>query len=320
MMNGRLKTTERGFKTLLENNNKNGFLAIDFGGTKVIVALLNLKGDWLAREKKIIAHQDSKKIITEALKLCQKLVSEKQCTISGIGISTIGVVNGDYLKLVPTIKNWDQINLRESFELQFPDVPIYIENDVKAAAYGEILNGALKNTKNGLYLNLGTGVAVGLTYGEKVVKGSHGAAGEVGYLLNSVDSNVSFLNGHAPFEEVAGGQGIARQITQITSVEMEAKEFWNKDFPKESELFQLQKHILKLLSFQLSNLCVIWDPEVVAIGGGMEAQFSLFANKLKSALRDNVPFPPKLLPAYYKQDASLNGIAQLLLSKANSSK
>lgn len=313
-MAGHSEMKKRGGEMLLDDD-KGTILAIDFGGTKVIAALFNLQGKLLAKEKIIIAHQEGDKIVAETLKMCRNLFFSQNCLISGIGISTIGVVDGDYLRLVPTIKDWNQVNLREAFSLQYPNVPIYIENDVKAAAYGEVLNGALKNTKNGLYLNLGTGIAVGLTHGEEVIRGSHGAAGEIGYLLNSVEHNTSYKRGHAPFEEIAGGQGISQQIAKKTNVKMEAKAFWNKSFSEESELFQLKERILNLLSFQLSNLCILWDPEVVAIGGGMEAQFAYFADRLEPALHDNVPFPPKLVPAYYEQNASLNGIAQLLFKK-----
>lgn len=162
-----------------------GVLAIDIGGTKIALAAIDLAGHWLAQTKFVIAGLDGGAIVTQLLAASQQLVSQAQLTVTGIGVSTIGVVDGEHLKLVPTIKGWDHVNLKAALQRQFTQIPVWIENDVKAATYAEVLNGALKGTTAGLYLNLGTGIATGLSLGDRVIRGSHGAAGEVGYLLTA---------------------------------------------------------------------------------------------------------------------------------------
>lgn len=295
---------------------KQYLLAIDFGGTKVAIVLIDYDGNKIKSKKLIIAGMDGVRILKIVLKICDEMVGDHNDELLCIGISTIGIVTNEHLKLVPTIKNWNSINLRAAFKKVFPNTLIYIENDVKAAAYGELLNGALKNTTNGIYLNLGTGVAIGLTLGNLVIKGKHGAAGEIGYLLDPFDHrNDNFSSGHAPFEEIAGGKGIAEQINEENGASMNVKTFWEGRFEEGSSMSQLKERIFDNLGYQLSNLCITWDPEVVAIGGGMEAQFKQISERLEPALTSNVPFPPILKPAYYKQDASLNGIIQLILNK-----
>lgn len=295
---------------------KQYLLAIDFGGTKVAIRLMNHSGDILDSEKQIITGMDGIEILKLVFKISDKLCQSHKEDIAAIGVSTIGIVAGDHLELVPTIKNWDKINLRAEFANFFSNTPLYIENDVKAATYGELINGALQNSKSGIYLNLGTGVAVGLTLNNQVIKGSHGAAGEIGYLLNPFTrNNDAFSNGHAPFEELTGGKGIAEQIAKISKTSMDAKTFWETQFDPNSPLADLKQKIFLNLGYQISNLCIAWDPEIITIGGGMEAQFDLFAKELNPILKTNVPFPPVLKPAYYKQNASLNGISQLILNK-----
>lgn len=295
---------------------KKYLLAIDFGGTKVAIVLMDYDGNRIKNKKLIIAGMDGFRILKMVLKVCDEMLGARNDELLCIGISTIGINTNGHLKLVPTIKNWDSIDLRAAFKKAFLNTLVYIENDVKAAAYGELLNGALKDTTNGIYLNLGTGIAIGLTLENSVIKGNHGAAGEIGYLLDPFDHpNDNFSSGHAPFEEIAGGKGIAKQISERSITPMDVKTFWERRFERGSSMSKLKEKIFDNLVYQLSNLCITWDPEVVAIGGGMEAQFKQLSEKLEPALASNVPFPPILKPAYYKQNASLNGIIQLILNK-----
>ncbi|MCE6019710.1 ROK family protein [Levilactobacillus brevis] len=243
-----------------------GVLAIDIGGTKIALAAIDLAGHWLAQTKFVIAGLDGGAIVTQLLAASQQLVSQAQLTVTGIGVSTIGVVDGEHLKLVPTIKGWDHVNLKAALQRQFTQIPVWIENDVKAATYAEVLNGALKGTTAGLYLNLGTGIATGLSLGDRVIRGSHGAAGEVGYLLTA-SSDAGFAAGHAPFEEATGGQAIGRQLTALVGSPYSAKDMWsNAELPQVVQRFKTQ--LLASWAFNLANLCITWDPAVVAIGGG----------------------------------------------------
>ncbi|MGY5339719.1 ROK family protein [Levilactobacillus spicheri] len=289
-----------------------GVLAIDIGGTKIALAAIDAAGTWLAQERFIIAGLAGPAIVARLVAACQRLQAQTHLTLTGIGVSTIGVVDGDHLKLVPTIPGWDQVNLRGALQAQVADVPVWLENDVKAATYAEVLNGALKGTTTGLYLNLGTGIATGLSLGDRVLHGSHGAAGEIGYLQIDAASEDGFATGHAPFEEVTGGQAIGRQLTQLLGHPYSAKDLWNDSQPT-APVRRFKERLLDLWAFQLSNLCIAWDPAVVAVGGGMEAAYDQIAPVLTARLRQSVPFPPVLKPAFYQQNASLNGIALLAL-------
>ena len=294
-------------------------LGVDFGGTKVEIALVNLQGKWLVRKKEVIFKKDGFSILKSTLKFSKKILSLHKYRLKAIAISTIGVLKNGKLKLVPTIKNWGQINLQKSFQDSFPDVKVFIKNDVKSAAYGELISGSLKNTHNGLYLNLGTGIAVGLTLGSKVITGFHGAAGEVGYFLNQKDSNIYFQNNHAPFEEYAGGKGIAKHASRLINREISAQDFWQKRFSDQS-LIKYRQNLLRILGFQLSNMCIFWDPEIVSLGGGMVKSLDKFKEYLKNYLKKTVPFPPLVKMASYSnsKNASLNGIILYALCKLSS--
>ena len=68
---------------------------------------------------------------------------------------------------------------------------------------------------NGVYMNLGTGIAAGIVVGGEILQGAHGAAGEIGYLLTGPE--VLSRRQHevptgedipAPLEELVGGRAV----------------------------------------------------------------------------------------------------------------
>ena len=102
----------------------NGILAIDIGGTKVALAAVDLQGRWLAQDRFIIAGLTGPVIVAHLIAAAQALQRQAGLTVQGIGVSTIGVVAGTQLKLVPTIVGWDQINLRQALQSAFTAVPV----------------------------------------------------------------------------------------------------------------------------------------------------------------------------------------------------
>ena len=88
-------------------------------------------------------------------------------------------------------------------------VPVRVENDVKAAAFGAY---ALHGGSGSMgYLNLGTGIAAGIVADGELWRGARGTAGEVGHI--SVDPNgpLCRCGQHGCIEAFAGGGAIAER-------------------------------------------------------------------------------------------------------------
>ena len=87
-------------------------------------------------------------------------------------------------------------------------IPCYIDNDVKSATRAECIWGFGQISKNFVYLNVGTGIAVGTVIDGKQVRGSHFNAGEVGHLRVGVHVGVKCACGRMDcVEAIAAGIG-----------------------------------------------------------------------------------------------------------------
>ena len=76
-------------------------------------------------------------------------------------------------------------------------VPVAVNNDGKCCALGEYAAGALRGTRFGVVLAIGTGIGGGIVIDGKVLRGTHCFAGEFSFLRNDVTTAASTENSFA---------------------------------------------------------------------------------------------------------------------------
>lgn len=181
---------------------------------------------------------------------------------------------------LPGLRNVDLVTpLREQLGL-----PVIIENDALAAAYGEYaLSG--REVPGLIYLGLGTGVGGGLIQGGKPFPGEHGVAMEVGHIIVEPGGRPCGCGNQGCLEQYASASGVALSYFEATGTRKSAAEIAQlADAPAISayelagaKLAQALAHILKVA-----------DVGHVVIGGGMGAAWKLmepsFAVRLESDL------------------------------------
>jgi glucokinase len=279
-------------------------LAIDFGGTKVALATaaadtLDGRGHTAIRLP-TRAGEGASRVVERTLAAARELLSAP----AAVGVATFGVVRGDVIRLAPNVPGWEGMALPRLLRDAFGDVPVAIDNDVKAGATAELRWGALRGVDAGLYLNLGTGLAAALIAGGKVVAGAHGAAGEIAYLRDTAAAP-TFADGHAPLEEAVSGSALARRGSALLGREVTAAELF--DLHAEPGVGRLLDEALDVLSRTVANLCIALDPQRVVIGGGLMGAAAHILPRVAAALDRSVPFPPELATASFVDDAPLVG-------------
>lgn len=284
-------------------------LAIDFGGTKVALATAAAAsvgglGAVLRLETQSSAGADQ--VVRRSLEAARTLIASP----AAVGVATFGVVRGDRVQLAPNVPGWDGLELSRLLREEFGATPVSIDNDVKAAAVAELRWGALRGVDVGLYLNLGTGLAAALVVDGTVVRGAHGAAGEIGYLVGSVGER-GFADGRAPLEELVSGAALATRGSALLGRPVTAHDlFALRDDPAVRTLLD---EALQALSVVVANLCITLDPDRVVVGGGMMRAGQYILPRMTAEVMRTVPFPPAIMAARFVDDASLLGALALAL-------
>ena len=153
-------------------------IGIDVGGTKILGGVVDESGSVLATARTDTPRQGGK-VLTQAIaNIAKELLAQHDA--ASIGVSAAGFVSSDRKTMLatPNIADWNGINL--DYELTtLIGLPVIIENDANAAAWGEAKFGAGRNQAHMMMLTVGTGIGGGIVVNGALYRGAFGIAAGV---------------------------------------------------------------------------------------------------------------------------------------------
>jgi glucokinase len=290
---------------------KDGFvLGIDVGGTKLALATADLHGNRLFDDElPTLADQGARAVISRLLDAARALVMKSSGAGAGelvaVGAVSPGIVLVDRVLLAPNNPGWDTLALAAELRAGLGIGRVAVDTDAKAAVLAEARWGTLAGVGNGAFLNLGTGVSLGAIVCGHVLRGAHGAAGEIGYHLVGPASEAAFAEGHAPLEEHVGGGALGARVSALLGRQVTVAEAFEVA-ESDTSVKELLDHALDKLAVDIANVAITLDLERIAVGGGL-IHHCQWLPSLNNVLRRAVPFPPDLVIARFSQDAPLVG-------------
>ncbi len=262
------------------------FIGLDVGGTKILIQSFDAKLNAI-RTKMI--KTDVRHGRASFLKQLYELIDEFFAkSVKGIGVALPGIVNQKKGTLVhaPHLPTGKDLKLKSLLEKRYK-ASVHLDNDINAFLAEESQNTRLKKYKNILAVMVGTGLGGAAIVDGEMVYGKDGFAGEFGHMVvNQSDKKLRTL------EERTSGHYL-------------------KKYPK------LKKELAENLGIGLSNLNLIFNPEVIVLGG------SIYLNHLSSkkkqleriiAKHSLAKQAPKLMDASDKTTVA-KGAVLLLMSK-----
>jgi glucokinase len=317
-------------------------LGIDFGGTKIATAVCDLTGNKLASAVvDSFAERGARASFDHGVATVTSLLAAHAAgaAIAAVGVATFGIPFEDRVELAPAIPGWEGLELGRELRAAFPGAAIRMATDTKAAAQAEARWGALAGRDPAIYLNLGTGLAAAIVTGGRVLAGSHGAAGEIGYSLRGL-ADVGRADGlRIPLEDMVSGQALQRRASLLraslhgvsqASVSQggSAQDGASPDgrpltaaevfaaAASDPDLTDLISDFVDELAFHVVNLTIAVNPARIAVGGGITRSWDRIGPRLEEALRSGVPYPPDLVLAHFPQEAPLLGAVALAVDAA----
>lgn len=202
-------------------------------------------------------------------------------------------------------------------------LPVSIENNGKAFALGEYAAGALRDSKVGVVLAIGTGIGGGIVVNGHVLRGAHCFAGEFSFVRHT--PILGEFRSRDAMSGLCSWQGLRRSI--LTAKGMEDDDSidghqlfaWVND-GDEAALRGLHEYAKDLCTWIFNLQCII-DPDVVAIGGGISVQPALLEAlhiSMRSMMADlQLPQVPKpnIVLAQCGEDAKLLGAVYAALHR-----
>lgn len=190
-------------------------LGIDYGGTKLLAAVVDLEsGEVIATAKKRTSASDGPKEILERIHSAADAALEsaklKPKQLAGIGVGAAGQVDARQGVLLGT-PNLSQavvdLPIAESLRKRF-GVRAVLRNDVQVAATGELAFGAGQGIPDFVCCFVGTGVGGAVVNDGKLVIGASGSAGEIGHVVVDTGGRLCGCGGRGHLEAYASRTAI----------------------------------------------------------------------------------------------------------------
>lgn len=283
-------------------------IGLDIGGTKTAARAVAGDGHILAE---VVRPTD---------------VSRPDCLVAGIvrtvdeALAAAGVARADLVAAgvgVPgqvdpadgTVRLAVNLNLREPYPLRDAlqtalGVPVTLENDVRAAAWGAFNRlGAERPLASLAYLSIGTGIAAGIVLDGRLYRGAAGMAGEIGHIPLDATGPRCSCGSYGCLEVFAAGPAIAAQAAGVLSGAdgrpLDAGEVYALSAQGNPAARQLVARAASYLARAIYLLVMTCDVERVALGGGVTRAGAAFECPLRdalAALRDASPLAAMMLP------------------------
>lgn len=312
-------------------------LAVDLGGTKLLVGVVDRAGRVLAKER-IATPQGGPDAVARAIRdLARSLQDATGTSAAGMGVAVPGPTDHDRGVVYdpPNLTGWGRETAFGSLLVHELGIPVFVENDANAAALGEAWIGAGRGVRDLVYITVSTGIGGGLILDGRLYRGANGTAGEFGHVIVDPDGPPCHCGNRGCLEVLASGTAIARQArdavaggesTVLQSLAARPGEITAESVAKaalagDALASALYRRAGTRVGIFLSNLLALLNPAMIIVGGGVSKAGDLLFRPLREAIAARVyPRPAlgvKVMPADLGDDVGIIGAAALVYHGAS---
>ena len=318
--------------------NKN-VIGVDIGGTNLRFGIVKKTGQIIHKIVRPTEADAGKnaviKNIINGIDEILHVSKVKKNSILGISLAAPGFIDIDknIITFSPNLPGWRNVNLGRIVKDNL-GIPVTIENDANAAAFGERWLGAGRNSSNLLCITMGTGIGGGIILDNKIWHGDKGMAGEIGHITVNPEGPLCNCGNYGCLEAYSSGTGIINRMIDAmkkgkkTALLSMIKNGINEITPEKVFLaakkgdqlsLELVKDAGRYLGIAISDFANLLNIKTIILYGGLVSSFSLFAKRMKEEIiKRTIPSFSKevrVLKAQLKYDAGIIGAAGVVFQK-----
>ncbi|PGT90699.1 MULTISPECIES: ROK family transcriptional regulator [Bacillaceae] len=250
---------------LLHYNVNAGYsIGIDLGVNYILGVVTDLKGKILL-EKTVKVNEHTFIEVTEQIKqVIHSLIKELPKTpygIIGIGLGIPGIVDKQgEIRVAPNL-GWKNSDIKTLLEEEF-QIPVIVENEANAGAYGEKQFGVGQDYKNIVYVSAGIGIGVGLILNNELYQGLHGFSGEMGHMVINMNGIPCSCGSKGCWEAYASEHALLKSAGSDSTLESLIDKAQNQD----EKAIALFKETGQYIGYGINNIINTFNPEQIIIG------------------------------------------------------
>jgi predicted NBD/HSP70 family sugar kinase len=297
-------------------------LGLDVGRQYIRGAIADMTGTARARSSARAKATNGHRLVEELIVLSQSLLAEigvEQSAITQTVIGSPGVYDPrrDALVLAGSLPGWESRSVLTQLR-KACGAHLMVENDIDVAAFAERAHGHGRDVENFAFVSVGTGIGMGLVLAGKLHRGSHGAAGEIGYLPFSEGhgADVADARKRGSFEAAASAAAVVRAAKRagVRNSTSAQKVFAAAAAGDEAAAAVVDEEAL-LVAKAICAVITVVDPELIVLGGGI-GQAPGFIDAVTEQLRKLAPVTPEVKVSALGSDAVVDGCLAAGLDQA----
>ena len=256
-------------------------IGVDLGGTKILAGVVDDHGHVAHRREHPTPTASQDELLAGIDRAIEELLDDEIVAV-GFGLpSPIDQKAGRALQAVniPLDESVDfRARMRERFGL-----PVGIENDANAAAYGEFRFGAARDVDTMVMLTLGTGCGGGAVIDGKLFRGW----AEFGHMVIVHDGIPcqGTCTGHGHLEPYVTGVAATKLAQAEFGPAVDAHRLVRLASEGEPRAIEILDGVGRHLGSGIGTLVNIFNPELVVIGGGFAAAGDFVLEPAREVLR-----------------------------------
>jgi glucokinase-like ROK family protein len=263
-------------------------IGVDIGVNYILGILTDLQGNICHEQQVQFNDLGYEEINQELFNIVDSLIQtmpDSTYGLVGIGVGVPGTVSTDGAILLAPNLNWKNINLKETMQEKY-EVPVQVENEANAGAYGEKKFGAGKDFTNIIYVSVGIGIGTGLILNGKMFKGNNGFSGELGHMTIEAGGPECRCGNKGCWELYASEKALVQSAEQQG---IHAEDGGKLSLEKLNELakngdakvIKVFEAIGDSLGTGITNIINIFNPEQVIIGNRLASSSRWIEDSLK---------------------------------------
>ncbi len=283
------------------------YLGIDLGGTNIAAGVVNENYEIIAQcSIKTNGSRPAEEVVDDMAQVARDTAAKAGITldeVEWVGIGAPGTAN----KATGVIEysnniGWYDVPLVQMMEDRLKK-KVYIENDANAAAYGEYVAGSAKDAESFIMVTLGTGVGGGIVINNEIYSGSNYAGAELGHSVIVVDGRPCTCERKGCLEAYASATGLIKTTREHMEKNKDSImwEMVGGDLSKISgrtSFDAMRKgdaagkavvdEYIKYLACGITNIINTFQPDLLAMGGGISHEGDYLMKPLKEIVAREV--------------------------------
>ena len=306
-------------------------IGLDIGGTKINGCVVDAGGVVLARGRRESPAQDPVAMVDEAASLIRQLSVGHDVEAAGVACAGFIDPPGTTVLFAPNLA-WRDLPLKKLLESAL-HLPVTIENDANAAAWGEFRFGAAVGTTDMVLVTVGTGIGGGVVTNGVLMRGAFGLAAELGHMRVVPGGLRCGCGNRGCWEQYASGTALVREARELVASEtphaarlgelcagdphrLTGPDVTRAAVEGDPAAVELLSDLGTWIGEGAASVAAILDPELIVLGGGVSEAGALLVDPAVAAFRRHLTGrghrpEARFVVASLGNDAGMIGVADL---------